>query len=495
MSAALLGVFLVLAILAERRGNLEHPWIDLLTGCALIAAGVWTFRDRRVTGLLLLAAALSWFLVTADLAGGWSDELVYAHRGLLVGSLLAACGLSVPVVVAVAVACGAAFDYERANSTGWLAATGLTALAAVGLEARRGHLSRRYAAAAAASIGLWSIVPGVLAPHELLYARSRLIVYSIGVVLGALTVALARTRVLQPAAIGSADIIRDGGPVDVLVAFREPGHPHFEDVDGRRFVAAAGRNVARAELGDDLGEALVSLPTAVDPARATADLSTGLRLLAANRRALQVVRTQAGEVAASERRIREADDHAAAQVGLELDRLVVRRIDQALDLLGDGEPDNRAALLDVLAEVRALAGGLVPPALDRGLRAALVALAAEQPVPVDVDVVDVWLSPEAARTLYFAAAECLTNAARHASASRLELSLAVVRSNAELTVGDNGRGGAAPVPGGGLAGLSSRLAALGGQIEIRANGEGGTVITASLPLDECSADAEPQPVS
>ena len=174
---------------------------------------------------------------------------------------------------------------------------------------------------------------------------------------------------------------------------------------------------------------------------------------------------------------------------------MVRRIDQALDLLGDGEPDNRAALLDVLAEVRALAGGLVPPALDRGLRAALVALAAEQPVPVDVDVVDVWLSPEAARTLYFAAAECLTNAARHASASRLELSLAVVRSNAELTVGDNGRGGAAPVPGGGLAGLSSRLAALGGQIEIRANGEGGTVITASLPLDECSADAEPQPVS
>lgn len=161
------------------------------------------------------------------------------------------------------------------------------------------------------------------------------------------------------------------------------------------------------------------MPTAVDPARAAADLSDGLRLLAANRRALQVLRTQASEVAASEQRIRQADERAAAQVGIELDRLVVRRIDDAPDLLDD-EPDSRTALLEVLAEVRALATGLAPVALDGGLRPALVSLAAEQPVPVDAEVADVRLSQPSARALYFAAADCLTNATRHASAHGAE---------------------------------------------------------------------------
>jgi signal transduction histidine kinase len=482
---AVLAVLLALAVASERRGNPRYPWIDLATGCALIVAAVWTTSNRPLPGLLLLASASSWFVVTAGLAGSWTDELLYVHRALVVQALLVSSGrLSVVRVAAIGVAYVGAIDLGRARSTRWLAATALAAVAVLALDTVRRRSSWRFAAAAATSVVLWWSVPGFFFSLNLLHHPSGDIVYGIGLTLSALTVALAGTSVLRPADIGSADIVRDGGRADVRIAFRAPGRTEFEDVDGRPFAAADGEHVARMELGGDLGEALVALPTAVDPASAAADLSDGLRLLAANRRALQVLRTQAGEVAASEQRIRQADERAAEQVGLELNRLVVSRIDNALDLLGDDEPDSRTALLEVLAEVRALATGLAPVALDSGLRAALVSLAAEQPVPVDAEVADVRLSQPAARALYFAAAECLTNAIRHASASRLELSLVAENGRAELTISDNGRGGATLVPEGGLAGLASRLAALGGHIEIRATGEGGTAITVHLPLDD-----------
>ena len=480
-----LAVLLALAVAAERQGHSQHPSIDLATGCALIVTAVWTARTRPLPGLLLAAAAASWFVATAELAGSWIDELVYVHRALVVHALLVSVGrLSVIRVAAIGVAYVGAIDLGRARSTRWLAATALAAVAVLALDTVRRHSSWRFAAASTTSVVVWWSVPGFFFPHSLLHHPSGDIVYGIGLSLSALTVALADTSVLRPADIGSADIVSDGGRADVRIAFRAPGCNEFEDVDGRPFAAGEGEQVARIDLGGDLGEALVTLPNAVDPARATADLSDGLRLLAANRRALQVLRTQAGEVAASEQRIRQADERAAKQVGLELNRLVVSRIDNALDLLDDDEPDSRTALLEVLAEVRALATGLAPVALDSGLRAALVTLAAEQPVPVDAEVADVQLCGPSARALYFAAAECLTNAIRHASASLLGLSLVAESGSAVLTISDNGVGGAALVPEGGLAGLASRLAALGGHIQIRAREEGGTAITVHLPLDD-----------
>ena len=172
--------------------------------------------------------------------------------------------------------------------------------------------------------------------------------------------------------------------------------------------------------------------------------------------------------------------------GSELDRLVVRRIHEALELVdvhpADVGSDARSALLEVLAEVQALAAGLSPAALDGGLRAALASLADQQPLPVDVGLVDVSVDPPVARALYFAAAECLTNAVRHASASTLRLRLGTRETDVELIVSDDGCGGARIAPGGGLAGIAARLESLGGGLVLRAGGKAATVITVHLPL-------------
>lgn len=124
----LLGALVAMAALAERRGNVSFQLIDLATGCALLASGVFTAqaRSRRFTGALLLAAGASWFVVTADLAGGLSDRLTFVHRGLLVHALLRTSGRATPFHVAVVVAAYAgSVDPARAFSTTWVSGIGV----------------------------------------------------------------------------------------------------------------------------------------------------------------------------------------------------------------------------------------------------------------------------------------------------------------------------------------------------------------------------------
>jgi hypothetical protein len=73
-----LGAVVALAVLAERRGNVPFALVDLAAGCSLLVAGVVTVWARGLlAGALLLAAAASWFVVTADVAGGLTDRLTY----------------------------------------------------------------------------------------------------------------------------------------------------------------------------------------------------------------------------------------------------------------------------------------------------------------------------------------------------------------------------------------------------------------------------------
>lgn len=132
--------------------------------------------------------------------------------------------------------------------------------------------------------------------------------------------------------------------------------------------------------------------------------------------------------------------------------------------------------------MQTLAAGLSPTVLDGGLRRAPASLADHQPVPVDARLVDVRVDRYVERALYFAAAECLTSAVRHASASWLQLTFRERGTDAEVTETHDGCGGAWIAPGGGLAGLEARLEALGGGLALRAREEGGTLITVHLPL-------------
>jgi signal transduction histidine kinase len=485
-----LGALVALAVLAERRGNVPFALVDLAAGCSLLVAGVFTVWARGLlAGALLLAAAASWFVVTADVAGGLTDRLTYVHRALVVAALLWTSGrVTVVRVAVVVVAFVGSVDPGRAFSMAWLAVIGAASVAVLVADVVRRQSMWRFAVPASVGVFLWSAAAGILLRHDVYDPAVRSALYGFGLGLAAMAIAGSETGLLaRPRAPTTADIVRDGGPADVRVAFRSADNTEFEDIGGHPFAARLGEATERVELGADLGEAVVAFPTAAfDVARAQRELTDGLRLLAANRRALQVTRSQAVEVVASEQRIREADEHAASQIGLELDRLVVRRIHEALELVdvhpADVGSDARSALLEVLAEVQALAAGLSPAALDGGLRAALASLADQQPLPVDVGLVDVSVDPPVARALYFAAAECLTNAVRHASASTLRLRLGMRETDVELIVSDDGCGGARIAPGGGLAGIAARLESLGGGLVLRAGGEGGTVITVHLPL-------------
>src|SRR5207237_2713596 len=102
----------------------------------------------------------------------------------------------------------------------------------------------------------------------------------------------------------------------------------------------------------------------------------------------------------------------------------------------------------------------------------------------DLDVaMDMRLPEPIEVAAYYVASEALANAAKHAQASRVEVSLAPRRGNLLLSIRDDGVGGADPARGSGLVGLTDRVEALGGSIEVRSPSGHGTRITAMLPLE------------
>ncbi|GMA96449.1 hypothetical protein GCM10025881_32730 [Pseudolysinimonas kribbensis] len=174
-------------------------------------------------------------------------------------------------------------------------------------------------------------------------------------------------------------------------------------------------------------------------------------------------------------------DLAAADRQLDADPEHARR------LIGEALTQSKEAL----DELRALSRGFAPPILlDRGLVAALESLAARGAVPIRFHSsvpAGTELPQELERNAYFIVAEAVANAAKHASATQVDLTVALRRvpeadrTWLDLTVADDGRGGAAVEPGHGLANLRERVLGLGGALDITSPAGGPTVIAAHLP--------------
>jgi signal transduction histidine kinase len=140
---------------------------------------------------------------------------------------------------------------------------------------------------------------------------------------------------------------------------------------------------------------------------------------------------------------------------------------------------------EALGELRALSRGIAPPVLaDRGLGPALAAVAGRCPLPVSVRV-DLpsgsRLPPEVENAAYFVVAEALTNVAKHSGATRATVDVAHRVGSVRVEVGDDGRGGAHPGKGHGLAGLADRLAALEGALAVSSPPGGPTTLIATIP--------------
>ena len=136
-------------------------------------------------------------------------------------------------------------------------------------------------------------------------------------------------------------------------------------------------------------------------------------------------------------------------------------------------------------EIRELARGIHPAVLsDRGLCAALEALASRAPVPVEVSgVPSAPLDSEVEAAAYFVTAEALTNVAKYARATEASVHLCVEDEKLRVEVRDDGVGGADPSTGSGLRGMRDRVDALDGELDVHSPEGAGTLITVVIPLD------------
>lgn len=179
-------------------------------------------------------------------------------------------------------------------------------------------------------------------------------------------------------------------------------------------------------------------------------------------------------------------------------RLVRLQMDlAAADRQLDADPDKARELIaeamqrskDALEELRALSRGFAPPILlDRGLVAALESAAVRSAIPARVlsELPDGFVVPqEIERNAYFVASEALVNAAKHSGATDIQVLVSTHaddRSWLDVSVTDNGTGGAAALPGHGIAGLEERLRGLGGTLEVLSPDGGPTIVAAHLPI-------------
>ena len=276
----------------------------------------------------------------------------------------------------------------------------------------------------------------------------------------------------------------------------------LEDDRGRSFTDGKlpeGRALTEIRSGERLVGALVHKAALKrDPTRLQAVAAAAGMALEVGRLNRQVT-AQLEEVNASRTRIVQANDEARRRIERDLhDGAQQRLVALALELqrarrrvrsgvpveeLGTELDAATAEVRAALAEIRAVSKGARPALLaERGLEAAVQALADRAPVPVRVELATKRLSTAAETTAYYVIAEGLTNVAKHAQASWAEVSLAADNGTAVVRINDDGAGGATVSAGSGLEGLGDRVAATGGTLDISSD-PSGTTLTATIPCD------------
>ncbi|MFI0409135.1 sensor histidine kinase [Actinomadura sp. 3N508] len=188
-----------------------------------------------------------------------------------------------------------------------------------------------------------------------------------------------------------------------------------------------------------------------------------------------------------ERRRIERDLHDGAQQRLlQLGMTLVRaqmeletRPEAARSLIAEATGEARSAL----TELRELVRGIHPRVLtDFGLPAAVAELADRSPLPVAVELDLPGRQPAAVESAaYFVVAEALTNAAKHARASRVEITATLTGQLLRIEIHDDGTGGADPAKGSGLTGLADRVDALDGTLTLTSPRGGPTTVRLELP--------------
>lgn len=295
---------------------------------------------------------------------------------------------------------------------------------------------------------------------------------------------------------------------------------YWWDEEKGRYADAAGTPIDRAEA-DPRGSHSI-LPVAsplgapialirhdrvlTDNMRLLDGVSSALRLSVDNGRLRSEIERTLEHVRQSRQRIVEAgvearrrierDLHDGAQqhlvsLGMRL-RLAANAARDTEEVQLATELEGTITMLNMaLRELRELAHGIHPSLLSSGgLALAVPELAGRCPIPVEVDVQAEGRLPELIEsTAYFVLAEALANVAKHSGASRAWVRAHVVGEELELVVRDNGVGGASLDKGTGMLGVSDRVEAVGGTLEVESPSGAGTTLTVRIPLGRPLAEA------
>jgi PAS domain S-box-containing protein len=204
--------------------------------------------------------------------------------------------------------------------------------------------------------------------------------------------------------------------------------------------------------------------------------------------------TTRSELIASRARIVEAAYEQRRRIVRDLHDGAQQRFVQAIMALqlarGRPDPEIRGLVDEALDHARAglgdlrdLARGIHPAILTHyGLAAAIESLADRAAVPVEIDIAEARYPPAVESAAYFVVAEALTNVAKYAHAKRASVTATEADGRLELTITDDGVGGARRAAGGGLLGLDDRVTALHGTLSIESPAGSGTTVHAQIPL-------------
>jgi PAS domain S-box-containing protein len=243
-------------------------------------------------------------------------------------------------------------------------------------------------------------------------------------------------------------------------------------------------------------------PLPADTEARLADFTELLATAIANaesRAALAASRARIVAAADETRRRIERDLHDGTQqrlvsLGLQL-RLAQAAVPPQLGGLEDELSRIAVGLAGVLEELREISRGIHPAILSEGgLGPALRTLARRSAVPVELDLRAERRPPEQIEVAaYYAVAEALTNAAKHAHASVVQVELDLHDATLQLAIRDDGIGGADPAQGTGLVGLSDRIEALGGTLKVASPIGRGTTLLIEVPVESQSSAGAPEP--
>ena len=497
-----------LAVTAARAGSSvpgSNPWLitaDLIVGIAFVIAGVVAPGPILIRGLVIGVGAL-WLL------GSWLPRTGLWHQALLAVVLTVfpvgkpsnrvhwlLIGLTVPVGLGLVAQPVVAVLF---------AAIAITAVVAPGAH----RAGAAYVAVSAIGLafflaGSWTysrIEPAAFDP------RLALLLYEILLVAVAIGSSMAIRFWIAGRAKLTDLVLSDDGPAgldgftSVLAgALQDPLlriYLWHDDDTGYRTDSderATPRRWLEVMLDDEPIAAVSSNSPALDDPSTLEAVSTAVRLAVRNQQLEERLQLQLVNLEAARARLLAAVDRQRQGTATRLRGDVVTILRRArAELEGIEEDVGESAATEALAvacdellraedEVAALVAGVPPAVLGNGQLGNVIAdLAERSSVPVTVAAsVEAAADAETETALFYVCSEAVTNAVKHAAATRIHIALMGDRDAVTLRVTDDGRGGA-DLSGSGLQGLSDRLAARGGRLLVESPPGAGTAVTATLP--------------